>query len=164
MSNWRGKKLIELTIEERRQRRKDMRATQKQEKVKDKVPRPKFNEVLLSYWVNACMFIPPNGWKSSGIEHRIMSEAGLVEAKRSRDPYGIGEVWCKIADILNEEYSPEIKALYVYAKSGYRISNVKDRFKVNTAQAHQLIDVGWYVMHSAYSVMKSISYVNEGER
>lgn len=116
---------------------------------------------LLISWVNAGIFVPPNGWKPSGLEYRIMSEAGIVQAARARDPDGVGETMVKCADILAPEYNLEIKALHEYARSGFRIASVKKMFKTDTKTAHRYIHDGWLLMYAAYSVMKSISYVNE---
>lgn len=119
---------------------------------------------LLISWVNASQFHAPNGWKTSGIEHRIMREAGLVENVRGRDLNGIGETMVKCANIVACEYSLEVKALHAYALSGFRIAHVKNQFKLTTRDAHRLLERAWPLMHAAYLVMKSISYVNDGER
>lgn len=119
---------------------------------------------LLVLWVHASEFKAPNGWKSSGIEHRIMREAGLVKATRSLDPNGVGEVMCKLGEILKVEYPDEVRACYVWAKCGFKISGVKRAFGIETRAAHQLLDRGKHLIHGGYLSMKSISYVNEGER
>lgn len=119
---------------------------------------------LLIAWVNAGIFVPPNGWKPSGLEYRIMSEAGIVQAQRTRDPDGVGETMVKVADIVAAEYTDEVKALHEYARSGFRIASVKRMMKCTTAVAHRLTHDGWQIMDAGYKVIKSISYVNERSR
>ena len=119
---------------------------------------------LLIAWVNAGQFHAPNGWKQAGIEHRIMREAGLVENVRGRDLDGIGETMVKVANIVACEYPDEVKVLFEHARSGFRISVVKAKFKLDTRRAQRMIDAGYAVMYAGYLVMKSISYVNEQSR
>lgn len=119
---------------------------------------------LLISWVNAGIFVAPNGWKPSGLEYRIMSEAGIVAAQRSRDPDGVGQTMVKCADLISPQYVDEVKALHEYARSGFRIASVKSFMKCDTKTAHRLIHDGWLLMNAAYTVMKSISYVNERSR
>lgn len=109
-------------------------------------------------WVNAGEFIPPNGWKNSGIEHRIMREAGLVMESRARDPDGVGETMVKVAEVLKEKYPDEVKAAYLWAKDGFRTRAVKLHFECETRAAHQLIERGKHVMLAGYYLMKSRTY------
>ena len=122
-------------------------------------PLKSLNELLV-LWVNAGTARAPNGWKNSGIEFRIMREAGLVKEPPSRDVDGIGETMVKCAEMLID-YPDEVRALYVYAKSGFRVASVKREFGVDTRAAHRMIERGKCLMHAAYIVMKSMSYVNE---
>lgn len=119
---------------------------------------------LLINWVNAGQFHAPNGWKSSGIEHRIMREAGLVENVKSRDPDGVGETMVKCADIVAIRYPDEVRALYEYARSGFKVSAVKTLLKCETRAAHRLIERGECLMDSAFLVMLSMTYVNTYSR
>lgn len=122
------------------------------------------NKRLLISWVNAGIFVPPNGWKPSGLEYRIMSEAGIVAAQRGRDPDGVGETMVKVAEIVAGDYVEEIKALHEYARSGFRIASVKTMMRCDTKVAHRLVERGYLLMIAGYNVMKSISYVNERSR
>lgn len=119
---------------------------------------------LLVMWVNASVSRAPNGWKGTGIEYRIMREAGLTVEGTARDPDGVGETMVKINDALHIEYGDECKAVYLYAKSGFKVAVVKRHFKCETRKAHQLIATGKDVMFACYTLMKSKSYVNEGVR
>lgn len=119
---------------------------------------------LLIAWVNAGQFHAPNDWKPSGIEHRIMREAGLTKEVKGRDPDGIGETMVKVANIVACEFPDEVRVLHEHAKSGFRIAHVKAKFNLDTRRAHRMIDAGYAVMLSGYLVIKSISYVNERSR
>lgn len=112
-------------------------------------------------WVNAGSFTPPNGFKPSGLEYRIMREAGIVAEGSSRDPHGIGETMCRIAEALKDDFPDEVKAAWVWAKDGFRIRAVKRHFKCDTRTAHKLLDAGVYLMRGGYLSMKSISYVGD---
>lgn len=113
---------------------------------------------LLFAWVYAGKWTPPNGWKGSGIEYRIMREAGLVIEGRARDN-GVGETMAKIADKLRHDYSKEIEATYIWSKSGFKIKAVKDALGIDTRAAHRLTNDGKHLLHGAYLVIESMAYV-----
>ncbi|XAO54139.1 hypothetical protein [Yersinia phage vB_YenM_P744] len=110
-------------------------------------------------WVTAAACRAPNGWKNTGIEYRIMREAGLTIEPRTRDPDGVGATMVKCAEILTQDYADEIRAVYVWAQSGFNVAAVRRDIKCTVNTAHTLILRGEMLMHSSFLTMKSISYV-----